>query len=94
MELVSVDKKSSLYKIRLLKLSSENASADGWKTALWPNPSHCHTYKIQSIGLLYKKYLVGHLLCGNLNMKLLVVLRFTCLKMYGKWLALFSLCSM
>jgi len=35
----------SFCEVRLLKLSSENAPADGWKNALWYSPYHCYTYK-------------------------------------------------
>jgi hypothetical protein len=50
--------------------------------------------RAESIGLLYKKYLIVHLPCESLIMKLLVVLRFTCLTTYGNGLTLYSLCGL
>jgi len=47
----------SLCEVRLLKLSSENASADGWKKALWHNPYHCHTYKSREYRLALQEVL-------------------------------------
>jgi len=43
--------------------------------------------RAESIGLLYKKYLIVHLRCESLIMKLLLVLRFTCLTTHGNWIS-------